>query len=74
MTAMATFIEDYLSDPASAISAARERANSRNWFEGVPEDLIYEEIASSEFHLYEAVIMSDGIESTPRTDGYAVVA
>lgn len=74
MTAMSTFIEDYLSDPAGAISAARERVQSRNWSDAFDENQIYEEIASPEFHLYEAVVMSGQKEITPHESGFAVVA
>ena len=71
---MSTFIEDYLSDPSGAISAARQRAQSRNWFDGFDDNQIYEEIASPEFHLYEAVVMSGQKEITPHESGFAVVA
>ena len=71
---MCTFIEDYLRDPAGAISAVRERVQSMNWLDRLDENQIYEDIASPEFHLYETVVMSDDKEITPRADEYAVVA
>lgn len=74
MTAMRNFIEDYLADPAQAISAARERACQKFWYDEFDEEQIYKEIASPEFHLYEAMVMSEDIEITPHASGYAVVA
>lgn len=72
MTAMNTFIEDYLRDPSSAISAACERAHSRNWYDEIGDDHIYKELASPEFHLYETVVTSNLKEDTPHISGYAV--
>jgi hypothetical protein len=74
MTAMSNFIEDYLSDPAQAISTARERAHLKFWYDEFDEEKIYNEISSPEFHLYEAVVMSEENEITPHVSGYAVVA
>ena len=74
MTAMNNFIEDYLSDPAQAISAARERAYLKFWYDEFDEEQIYKEISSPEFHLYEAVVMTEENENTPHVSGYAVVA
>jgi hypothetical protein len=74
MTAMSTFIEDYLQNPSQAISSARERADRRFKFDSCDEEMIYKEMASPEFHLYEAVLMSDTNENTPRSGIYAVVA
>ena len=59
MTAMSNFIEDYLSDPAQAISTARERAHLKFWYDEFDDEMIYSEIASPEFHLYEEIIMAD---------------
>lgn len=74
MTAMSNFIEDYLYNPAQAISSARERADLRFRFAQFDEEQIYREISTSEYRLYEAVVVSDVNEDTPRTDTYAVVA
>lgn len=71
---MSNFIEDYLQNPSQAISSARERADRRFNFDSLDQQWIYKEIASPEFHLYEAVVMSDTNEYTPRADSYAVVA
>ena len=71
---MSNFIEDYLQNPSQAISSARERADRRFKFDSLDQQRIYQEIASPEFHLYEAMVMSDTDENTPRADSYAVVA
>ena len=71
---MNNFIEHYLNNPAQAIAAARERADRRFSNTQYDEEQIYNEIASPEFHLYEAVVMSDVNENTPHTGIYAVVA
>ncbi len=74
MTAMNNFIEDYLDDPAQAISSARERADHRFSLDCFVEEHIYKEIASPEFRLYEAMIMCPENEITPHTSDFAVVA
>ena len=71
---MSNFIEDYLQNPAQAISSARERADRKFRFDSIDEEKIYKEISSPEFHLYEAMVMSDANENTPRAGAYAVVA
>lgn len=71
---MNNFIEDYLYNPTQAISAARERAAIRFRSVQYDEEQIYNEVASPEFRLYEAVVMSDVNENTPHTGIYAVVA
>ena len=71
---MCTFIEDYLDNPAKAISAARERACRKFWYDVFDEEQIYKELASPEFHLYEEMILSGEVEITPHASGYAVVA
>ncbi len=71
---MSNFIEDYLQNPSQAISTARERADRKFRFDSFDQQQIYNEIASPEFHLYEAMVMSEANENTPRAGSYAVVA
>ena len=59
MTAIHDFIEGYLSDPAQAVSDARNEADQRFWYDEFDDEMIYNEIASPEFHLYEEIIMAD---------------
>lgn len=58
MTAIHNFIEGYLSDPAQAVSDARNEADQRFWYDEFDDEMIYNEIASPEFHLYEEIIMA----------------
>jgi hypothetical protein len=71
---MGNFIEDYLRNPSLAISSARESADRKFRSDLFDEEKIYKEMESPEFHLYEAMVMSDTNENTPRTGAYAVVA
>lgn len=52
---MSTFIEDYLQCPTLAIQNAQ--AQSKNRFDDVDENLIYSQIESSEFRLYETIVL-----------------
>jgi hypothetical protein len=54
--AMCTFIEDYLQSPALAIQNAQKQ--SKSLLEGIDEDIIYSQIDSSEFRLYETIVLS----------------
>jgi hypothetical protein len=53
--AMCTFIEDYLQSPAQAIQNAQIQSKSR--FDGIDENLIYSQMESSEFRLYETIVL-----------------
>ena len=53
---MKTFIEDYLLDPSQAIANAR-RIDS--WADSIDDDMIYEQLASGEFKLYEEIVCCD---------------
>lgn len=57
MTAMCTFIEDYHDNPTQTIATARESASLKSWYHAFDEEHIYDEIASSEFRLYEEIVM-----------------
>ncbi len=63
---MRTFIYDYLKDPSQAIADARQKTFNKFWNDGFPEDMIYAEIASPEFRLYEEVILCEEPESQLR--------
>ena len=55
---MRTFIEDYLLDPVQAIADARNSAQTASWCDNIDEDMIYAQIASPEFRLYEAMVFA----------------
>lgn len=54
---MKTFIEEYLQNPAQAIENARQTI-SDSWYDNIDEDMIYAQIASPEFRLYEAMVLT----------------
>ncbi len=58
---MRTFIEDYLLNPTQAIANARQSAQTDN----IDEDMIYAQIASGEFRLYEAMIFTPSEDELP---------
>ena len=55
---MKSFIEDYLLNPSQAIADAALASRSLDWSDNIDEDLIYAQIASGEFRLYEDIVMS----------------
>ena len=59
---MKSFIEDYLADPTQAVADARRSADTDTWYDNIDEELIYSQIASPEFHLYEAMVLSQGAD------------
>ena len=55
---MKSFIEDYLLNPAQAIAEAAVVSKRLDWSDNIDEDLIYAQIASPEFRLYEDIVIS----------------
>lgn len=53
---MSNFIEDYLINPAAAIASAVEASADLAWAEDIDDDIIYSQIASPEFRMYQAII------------------
>ncbi len=53
---MRTFIEDYLQDPAMAVANARQTSDNDSRYDNIDEDMIYAQIASGEYKLYETMI------------------
>ena len=53
---MNTFIEDYLQNPSQAIANAQQIANTTLWADAIDEELIYSQICSPDFRLYEVII------------------
>ena len=54
----ASFIEDYLQSPASAIAAAQQLSQNLSWASDIDDNMVYETLASGEFRLYEEIIFS----------------
>ena len=55
---MRSFIEAYLIDPTQAIANACQSARTESWADNIDEDMIYAQISSPEFRLYEAMVFS----------------
>jgi hypothetical protein len=55
---MRTFIEDYLQNHGQAIADALIASKSLGWSDNIDEELIYAQIASGEFRLYEDIVVS----------------
>ncbi len=70
MTAMRTFLYDYLQNPSQAISDTCQRARYKFLDEDFDDDKIYAELSSPEFRLYEEMIFCE--ETEPQIRGYAV--
>ena len=66
---METFIEDYCQNPSKAIEKAQQTI-SDSWYDNIDEDMIYAQIASPEFRLYEAMIFAPSVSETERTPLY----
>jgi hypothetical protein len=57
---MRNFIEDYLVNPSLAIEAAQKAPMS--WAENLDEEMIFRQLASPEFSLYEEIVMAPSSE------------
>ena len=55
---MRSFIEAYLLDPTQAIVNACQTAQTDSWSDNIDEDMIYAQLASPEFRLYESMIFA----------------
>ena len=66
---MRNFIEDYLQNPSLAIESACRTPMS--WSEDIDEDMIYSQLASPEFRLYEEIIFPSSSEDSPRERVFA---
>lgn len=70
---MKTFIEDYLMDPTSAIAKAKE-AIKGNRYDSVDDEIIYAQLSSPEFRLYQEMVFCPSEEDSPRQSNFSVVA
>ncbi len=67
---MRTFLYDYLQNPSQAIADACQRADYKFMNSDISEDMIYAELASSEFRLYEEMVLCE--DSEPKQRDFAV--
>lgn len=57
---MRNFIRDYIDNPSKAISDAR---NAKvNWPDEVDEEMIYAQLSTPEFRLYEEILLSSSYD------------
>lgn len=54
---MDTFIKNYLEDKELAMSYAISQADDLTWCDSVDEDMIYRQLSSPEFNLYQEIIL-----------------
>lgn len=59
---MCDFIEDYLRNPSAAISEALRRVREMNGSARFDDQLVYRQIASPEFRLYEEMIFCPSVD------------
>ncbi len=70
---MGTFIEDYLQNPAEAISSALDRLNKTDKFEQIDDDIIYAQLGTGQFRLYEEMVLSQISGSSPTSENFMAV-
>lgn len=51
-----SFIEDYLQNPSMAIASAVKDAGNLLWADNIDEGLIYEQISTPQYRLYEEML------------------
>lgn len=68
---MSTFIEDYLQNPTLAILNAKTVVENKVWHRDLDDELIYAQIDSPEFRLYEEVILSSRYDDNSLERSYA---
>lgn len=71
---MRNFIEDYLQNPAIAVEDGSAAINRKSWLEHIDDEMVWQQIASPEFKLYEEIIFAPSIEDRSRSNTYPVVA
>ena len=71
---MRNFIEDYLQNPATAVAEGTAAINKKSWLEHIDDEMVWQQIASPEFRLYEEIIFSPPIEDRSRSNTYPIVA
>ena len=63
---MKDFIETYLADKNQALRAAREEAAKMRWCDSMDDEMIYAQLASPEFRLYQEIVFSEDREKSQR--------
>ena len=61
-------------NPSSAIAEGRLACNASDWSDNMDDDMIYAQLGSPEFRLYEEIVLSSDVEEAPRANLFQVVA
>lgn len=56
---MSNFTEDYLGNQPLALAAMIKEAKRKNWYGLIDDEMIYRQMASPEFRLYEEVVLCE---------------
>lgn len=64
---MRTFIEKYPQSSMDAVNFASASMSSSDWMDSIDEDMVYRQLATPEFRLYEEIILSRAAEYAPKT-------
>ena len=70
---MSNFVEEYPGNKAQVLASAIREAGERTWWNEIDDDLIYNQIASPEFKLYEEVIFSEAVNESRRSGVYSTL-
>ena len=68
---MNNFVEDYPGNKDQVLASAIKEARERVWWNEIDENLIYNQIASPEFKLYQEIIFSDSANESKPSKLYA---
>lgn len=64
---MRTFIEKYPQSSMDAVNFASASMSSSDWMDSIDEDMVYRQLATPEFRLYEEIVFSGAAENAPKT-------
>lgn len=71
---MRSFIEEYLANPSQAVASAAQKVSGTDRFDAIDDEMIYKELATGEFRLYEEIIFSASADDLHRADFSRTVA
>ena len=71
---MHNFIEEYLDNPSQAIASAVQKVSGTDRFDAIDDEMIYRELATGEFRLYQEIIFSTYADDLHRADYSRTVA
>lgn len=71
---MSKFINDYPDNKTIVLAATKQRADQMHWSDAVDDEMVYRQIASGEFQLYQEIIFCTAVEESPRASISTAVA